>query len=194
MQARAIWEQSLGPDHPDIAHSLHGLAELACKQGHYQKAGELCERVLGIRTQIFGVDHHEIARCFTLMAKLSLALEQYERAEALYTQALVILERSGLSQHPRAAKVLVGLAHLHQATGNDEEALTCAPRPGNAEASIGNAASRCGRDTGSSGATIPRARGPMPVGQLLGDSFMPDQTNCPTFDEKPGMDSSFSTS
>ena len=42
-------EQTLGPNHLDVATSLHKLALLYEAHGHYEKAGPLYARALAIR-------------------------------------------------------------------------------------------------------------------------------------------------
>jgi Tetratricopeptide repeat len=45
----ALWEKTLGPDHPDVATSLNNLASLYRVQGQYGKAEVLFQRSLAIR-------------------------------------------------------------------------------------------------------------------------------------------------
>ena len=46
-----IYEQVLGPDHPDTASSLHNLAAIYDSQGRYAEAEPLYRRALAIREQ-----------------------------------------------------------------------------------------------------------------------------------------------
>ena len=52
-----IWEQALGPDHPDVAFPLTNLANLYNEQGKYAEAEPLYERALRIWEQALGPDH-----------------------------------------------------------------------------------------------------------------------------------------
>lgn len=50
-RALDIFEQALGPTHPDVATSLNNLAGLYRSQGQYGDAEPLCQRALAIREQ-----------------------------------------------------------------------------------------------------------------------------------------------
>src|SRR5262249_51873442 len=52
-----IYEQVLGPEHPDTASTLNNLALLYKNQGRYEEAERLCQRSLTIYEQVFGPDH-----------------------------------------------------------------------------------------------------------------------------------------
>ncbi len=52
-----ICEQSLGPDHPDVASPLNNLANLYFEQGKYSEAEPLYQRALAIWEQSLGPDH-----------------------------------------------------------------------------------------------------------------------------------------
>ena len=56
-RALAIYEQVLGPQHPDTASSLNNLAGLYQAQGKYEQAERLYERALAIREQQLGPQH-----------------------------------------------------------------------------------------------------------------------------------------
>src|SRR5260370_1026612 len=56
-RALRIREQSLGPEHPDVAVSLTGLASLYAEQGKYAEAEPLYQRALRIREQSLGPEH-----------------------------------------------------------------------------------------------------------------------------------------
>jgi tetratricopeptide (TPR) repeat protein len=60
-RALAIREQALGPQHPDVAHSLNDLAELYRAQGKYAEAEPLYQRALAIREQALGPQHPDVA-------------------------------------------------------------------------------------------------------------------------------------
>jgi tetratricopeptide (TPR) repeat protein len=52
-----IWEQTLGPDHHEVAYPLTNLAILYAEQGRYVEAEPLYLRALHIREQALGSDH-----------------------------------------------------------------------------------------------------------------------------------------
>jgi len=57
LRALAIREQQLGPEHPDIAESLYGLAKLSQHQEKYERAESLYQRALAIRAKRLGLTH-----------------------------------------------------------------------------------------------------------------------------------------
>ena len=52
---------TLGPDHPDVAQSLNGLAALYKAEGRYADAEPLYKRCLAIREKALGPDHPDVA-------------------------------------------------------------------------------------------------------------------------------------
>ena len=56
-QVVAIYEKSLGPEHPDTAQSLNNLASLYQRMGDYARAEPLFHRSLKIREKVLGPDH-----------------------------------------------------------------------------------------------------------------------------------------
>ena len=57
----AIREKSLGPNHPDVANSLHNLAELYVTLGDYAMAESFCTRSLVIKEKALGPEHPHVA-------------------------------------------------------------------------------------------------------------------------------------
>ncbi|MGH8546346.1 MAG: tetratricopeptide repeat protein [Gammaproteobacteria bacterium] len=53
----AIWEQALGPEHPDVALSLNNLAGLYDAQSQYAKSEPLYERALQVFQKTLPPDH-----------------------------------------------------------------------------------------------------------------------------------------
>jgi tetratricopeptide (TPR) repeat protein len=51
-RALAIYEEALGPEHPDVATSLNNLAGLYYNQGQSAKAEPLYQRALTIRERL----------------------------------------------------------------------------------------------------------------------------------------------
>jgi tetratricopeptide (TPR) repeat protein len=57
LRALAIWEQALGPDHPQVAYPLNNLATLYSEQGKYAQAEPFYRRALAIWEQALGPGH-----------------------------------------------------------------------------------------------------------------------------------------
>ncbi len=60
-RALAIREQTLGPEHPQVAQSLNGLAHLYGVQGKQAEAKSLYQRALAIYKRTLGLDHPDAA-------------------------------------------------------------------------------------------------------------------------------------
>ena len=56
-RALAIYEQALGPDHPDTARSLNNLAILCYHERQLAEAARLMRRALVIREAALGPNH-----------------------------------------------------------------------------------------------------------------------------------------
>jgi tetratricopeptide (TPR) repeat protein len=56
-RALVIYEQELGPSHPDTANSLNDLAGLYLSQGNYSEALPLYQQALSITEQRLGPSH-----------------------------------------------------------------------------------------------------------------------------------------
>ncbi|SEP42902.1 tetratricopeptide repeat protein [Nitrosovibrio sp. Nv6] len=121
-QALAIREKTLGPDHPDVASSLHNLAELYRAQGQYEKAEPLFQRALAAREKAFGHDHPHVATSLNNLAALYRVKGDYEKAETLLCQALAIRKKALGPNHPHVATSLNNLALLYSARGQHEKA------------------------------------------------------------------------
>jgi hypothetical protein len=52
-----IREQQLGSDHPDVATTLSGLANLSLEQGSSEQAKHFFLRALAIYTEVYGSEH-----------------------------------------------------------------------------------------------------------------------------------------
>jgi Tfp pilus assembly protein PilF len=60
-RALAIKEKTLGPDHPDVATSLHNLAWVYSREGKYKMAEPLYKRALAIKEQALGPNSPDVA-------------------------------------------------------------------------------------------------------------------------------------
>jgi len=128
-QARPLLEEALrtrqdllGEEHPDVAHSLNGLAIVLWRAGDYDAARSLLERALKIREEALGPDHSEVAKSLASLAGLLNETGDYEGARPLYERALTIEEKIFGPEHPEVAYSLNGLAILLKDTGNHDAA------------------------------------------------------------------------
>lgn len=59
-EAVAIFEMTLGPEHPSTATALNQLAVILLRLARYDEAGPLVERALNIRMHALGPDHPDM--------------------------------------------------------------------------------------------------------------------------------------
>ena len=121
-RALAIREKTLGPDHPEVAASLNGLAGLSWTQGKYTEAEPLWKRALSIREKTLGSDHPDVARSLDNLAVLYFSQGKYAEAEPLWKRALTINEKALGPNHPDVATTLSNLGALYWRQGKYTEA------------------------------------------------------------------------
>jgi tetratricopeptide (TPR) repeat protein len=117
-RALGIREKTLGPDHPDTAQSLNGLAIIYSMQGDYAAAVPLYQRSLAIRENALGPDHPDTATTINNLANLYHYQDDYATAEPLFQRALMIREKSLGVEHSDTAASLNNLA-IHYALRGD---------------------------------------------------------------------------
>ena len=122
LRALHIREQQLGPEHPDVAYSLHGLAALYWHQGKYTEAEPFCQRALCIQEQQLGPEHPDVATSLNSLAILYTDQGKYLEAEPLYQRALAIREKQLGPEHSSTALILNNLAIFYKDQGKYLEA------------------------------------------------------------------------
>ncbi|HLZ62910.1 MAG TPA: FxSxx-COOH system tetratricopeptide repeat protein, partial [Ktedonosporobacter sp.] len=121
-RALQIYEQALGPKHPEVATSLNTLAILSLYQGQHAQAEPLSRRALQIREQALGPKHPEVAASLNTLAILYAYRGQYTQAEPLVRRALQIYEQALGPEHPEVAGLLSNLAILYSHQGQYAQA------------------------------------------------------------------------
>jgi len=117
-QAVAIKENTLGPDHPDVAKSLNNLGILLRITGDYAGARPLYERALAIQEKALDPDHPDVAQTLNDLGILLSLTGDYAGARPLYERALAIWEKALGPDHPHVAASLNNLATLLRETGD----------------------------------------------------------------------------
>ena len=90
----AIQEEALGPNHPDVATTLSGLAVVLMDSGDYERAQSLYERALTIQEKSLGSDHPDMADTLSDYADLLRKTDRDEEAERLEARAIAIREKN----------------------------------------------------------------------------------------------------
>ena len=102
-RALAIWEQSLGPDHPDVTFALNNLAGLLLATNRAGEAEPLLRRALAIGEQSLGLDHPQVAMALNNLAELFGDTNRPGEAEPLSRRGLEIFlqfTRATSHEHP----------------------------------------------------------------------------------------------
>lgn len=122
-RALAIYEKSLGQDHPDVATSLNVLAELYLSQKYYSLAEPLFRRALAIREKRLKQSPLGVVNSLNDLASLYREQEKYSAAEPLLERALVIYEQVlGQKYSPKLMPSLTNLARIYHAQGKYTQA------------------------------------------------------------------------
>jgi MYXO-CTERM domain-containing protein len=114
-RALAIREKALGPDHPENAFALNGLAAAYLEKKDYARAEPLYQRALAIREKALGRGHPHVAESLNGLAVLYLIKRNHERAEPLLKRAIAIQEKALGPDDPEVARSLTLLALLYRA-------------------------------------------------------------------------------
>jgi CHAT domain-containing protein len=121
-RALAIFEKTLGPDHPLVATPLNQRASLYDREGRYAEAAPLFKRALAIREKALGPNHPLVANSLGELARLYKDQGRYPDAELLYKRSLAILEKTLGPDHPDIAMPLNDSALVYQAQGRYADA------------------------------------------------------------------------
>jgi tetratricopeptide (TPR) repeat protein len=123
--ALAIFEQSLGSDHPCVATVLSNLAQLLAGTNRLTEAEPLLRRALAIFEQSLGSDHPCVAAALIILARLLQDTSRLTEAEPLMRCAVGIhlkFTRQTGHPHPDMQTVVANYAGLLQEMGlNDAE-------------------------------------------------------------------------
>jgi CHAT domain-containing protein len=93
-RALELREKALGPEHPDVAQSLHNLALIYRFKGDYAKAEPLFQRALAIWEKALGPEHPDIAESLNLLARLYEAKGDLTLAVTFQSRANEVSERN----------------------------------------------------------------------------------------------------
>ena len=127
-QALALYEKTLGPDHPSVSRTLNRIGIAMYAMQRYPEALAAYQRALELTRRNLGPRHPTVA---VRLGNIALILEEQERFEEALTaqiQALAIEEQSLGRDHPRLAITHGNLAGLLLTLGRYDEALAHARR------------------------------------------------------------------
>jgi TonB family protein len=120
-EALAIQEAALGANHPEVATTLYLLGLHAQGRKEFERASQLFQRALDIRTKSLGPSDVKVAEVLTSMGSLQEAAGKSAEGEQFYRRALTVADASG-KQSPEAASAMEHYGRLLQTLDRASEA------------------------------------------------------------------------
>uniref|UniRef100_A0A6B2KWH3 Uncharacterized protein n=1 Tax=Arcella intermedia TaxID=1963864 RepID=A0A6B2KWH3_9EUKA len=122
-KAIAILEQTLGPDHFEVADALNSRAMVLKKKTFYDEAEPLYLRALDIIEKTFGINHPKYGLYLNNLADLERKRGKYHEAFRLYSRALGIIETALGSEHSETADILNNMGLIKVALEYPHDAI-----------------------------------------------------------------------
>jgi len=111
-RALAVFEESFGPVHYEVAATLHNLGAVLVAQGNYREAEENYRRALSIKEGLLGKDSPDVALTCANLGSLLIILRRRSESVPLLKSAIAILESRLTPSHPQ---LVFARANLRQA-------------------------------------------------------------------------------
>jgi tetratricopeptide (TPR) repeat protein/tRNA A-37 threonylcarbamoyl transferase component Bud32 len=121
--ALTIYEETVGPEHPNVGSILANLGSLSAEAGKYDEAQQYLERALQIGTKARGPEHPEIAGVLGMLADVATLRGNYDEAQQYLERALQIDKKALGADHPNLAITLQYLGSAAEGKQNLDEAL-----------------------------------------------------------------------
>ena len=121
-EALAIRREALPEAHPDVAQSLHNVAELLYEKGEYPAAESLYREELTLRHVLYGDEDPTIATVLHNLATVLNTQGEYDTAKSLQQEALAMNRKLRGGEHLEVASDLNNLALILQGLGDYQEA------------------------------------------------------------------------
>ncbi len=122
-RALEIYEQTLGPEHPNVASTLGNIGTILRAQGEVVPALEHQRRALALTREILGPGHPRVAGALNNVGASLRAQGEVEAALEVLTQALEITEQALGPRHPNVAAALNNIGNVLLQQGQAESAL-----------------------------------------------------------------------
>ena len=117
-----LQEETLGPEHADVARTLNSLGVLYEDLGRKEEAEKHYLRSLAIMEKVLGPEHADVAMTLNNLGVLYSDLGRNEEAEKHYLRSLAIYEKVWGPEHVEVATTLNNLGILCHDLGQYEEA------------------------------------------------------------------------
>ena len=116
-------KQVLSPDHPELAMTLHNLADTILPFERFPEAEALLRQALVIKERAYGPQHPAVAETLVVLGALYAARNEYALAESTLDRALAIWAVTPPSDPMPEAEALANLALVRQTQGRFGEAV-----------------------------------------------------------------------
>jgi tetratricopeptide (TPR) repeat protein len=127
-EAIAIWEASVGKQHPDTAKAYMNLAAFCHLRGRDSGAEELYRRSIAILEPVLGQDHLLVLVARNELADVLRAEGRYTESERLGSASLAALQKRLSPHDPRVLRALANQVRLLASTRRPKEAAALRDR------------------------------------------------------------------
>jgi tetratricopeptide (TPR) repeat protein len=122
-KALAIKQQSLPPNHLDLALSYNNIGTVYDSMGDYPKALSSHEKALAIRQQSLPPDHPDLAMSYGNIGNVYFSMGDYPKALPSYEKALAIQQQSLPPNHPDLASTYGNIGAMYNSMGDYPKAF-----------------------------------------------------------------------
>jgi tetratricopeptide (TPR) repeat protein len=116
-------ERVYGPDHPDVAFSLHSLGKVLIQEGHPDQAIPYLRRAVAIREKVGGPNHYLVGHTLVSLGTALYGTHDYAGSARQLTRSVDILSHSLGPTNHFTLNARVVLARCQAVAGNREAAL-----------------------------------------------------------------------
>ena len=99
-KALGILQETLPPNHPNLATSYNNIGQVYSNMGEYSKALSFHEKALGIRQETLPPNHPYLATSYNNIGQVYSKMGEYSKALSFYEKALGIYQETLPPNHP----------------------------------------------------------------------------------------------
>jgi preprotein translocase subunit SecA/nephrocystin-3 len=126
-KALAIDQQSLPPNHLDLAKSYNNIGSVYYSMGDYPKALSSYEKALAIK-QLLPPNHPSLGSSYSNIGNVYNSMGDHPKALSYYEKALAIEQQSLPPNHPDLASSYNNIGMVHSTMGHYPKARSCYER------------------------------------------------------------------
>ncbi len=122
-RALGLDEGSYGPNHPEVAKTLHDLGAVELQLELYKEAGEHLQRAMRIFVAAYGERHPMVGATFMTLAQLATSQGRLDEGRSMYLQAQAALTGVLPEDTPHFSAIEQGLGDIARAQDNCKDAI-----------------------------------------------------------------------